>query len=431
MSSMHTRPVRVLVVPGATEIAMEVRAALGHRPDIELYSAGIAEGTHADLVFARHEPLPMVDDPEWAERLGGIIRDHDIDLVYPAHDSVVLACAEAAATLGAAVVGSPADTCRVARSKRLTYAVLGVHVPVPRVVDEAVLTPADFPLFIKPDVGQGSQGAVRVDGPEALATARAAGADLLMEYLPGEEFTVDCFTDRHGRLAYAGPRQRDRTRAGISMASHHVEDPDLSDMAERINRVLTLRGAWFFQTRRDTDGTHHLLEVAPRIAGTSAVARAAGVNLPLLSVYTALGIDVEVTPTPGEVSVDRALVNRYRHAYRYGAVYVDLDDTLLIRGRVNAELVGFLFECLNHGREVVLVTRHRGDVEQTLQRHRLTAIFDRIEHLGDHAPKSAVINRSDAIFIDDSFAERREVATTLGIPVFDSDQVEVLSDARV
>ncbi|MCB0873720.1 MAG: hypothetical protein KDC36_10120, partial [Thermoleophilia bacterium] len=177
MSSMHTRPVRVLVVPGATEIAMEVRAALGHRPDIELYSAGIADGTHADLVFARHEPLPMVDDPEWAERLGEIIRDHDIDLVYPAHDSVVLACAEAAATLGAAVVGSPADTCRVARSKRLTYAVLGVHVPVPKVIDEAVLAPGDFPLFIKPDVGQGSQGAVRVDGPEALATARAAGAD--------------------------------------------------------------------------------------------------------------------------------------------------------------------------------------------------------------------------------------------------------------
>ena len=58
MSSMHTRPVRVLVVPGATEIAMEVRAALGHRPDIELYSAGIADGTHdfpTHVLLAAHK----------------------------------------------------------------------------------------------------------------------------------------------------------------------------------------------------------------------------------------------------------------------------------------------------------------------------------------------------------------------------------------
>ena len=42
---------------------------------------------------------------------------------------------------------------------------------------------------------------------------------LIFENLPGEEYTVDCFTDRHGDLLFAGPRSRDRVRMGISFAS--------------------------------------------------------------------------------------------------------------------------------------------------------------------------------------------------------------------
>ena len=42
-------------------------------------------------------------------------------------------------------------------------------------------------------------------------------APIVCEYLPGEEYTVDCFSDREHGLLFAGARVRRRTRNGISV----------------------------------------------------------------------------------------------------------------------------------------------------------------------------------------------------------------------
>lgn len=41
---------------------------------------------------------------------------------------------------------------------------------------------------------------------------------VICEYLRGEEYTVDCLTDRNGRLLFISPRSRERILAGISVA---------------------------------------------------------------------------------------------------------------------------------------------------------------------------------------------------------------------
>ena len=45
-----------------------------------------------------------------------------------------------------------------------------------------------------------------------------------MEYLPGRELTVDCFSDRERGVLFARARPRERTRAGISMATRTEPD---------------------------------------------------------------------------------------------------------------------------------------------------------------------------------------------------------------
>jgi len=69
---------------------------------------------------------------------------------------------------------------------------------------------------------------------------------------------------------------------------------------------------------------------------------------------------------------------------------------------------------------------------QTLARYRICAdLFERIVHLRDGSPKSAVIPPGEsAIFIDDAYRERADVASTRGIPVFDVDAVEQLREVR-
>ncbi len=75
---------------------------------------------------------------------------------------------------------------------------------------------------------------------------------------------------------------------------------------------------------------------------------------------------------------------------------------------------------------MILLTRHQGDLTSTLQKYRLTSIFDEVIHIRDGTPKSAHIMRSGAIFIDDSFTERAEVARVCGIPTFDASMLEML-----
>ncbi|MEW6581370.1 MAG: ATP-grasp domain-containing protein [Actinomycetota bacterium] len=425
-----TRPLRVLVVPGGTEIGLEIGRALSGCKDVELVSAGTPPGGHAPFAFTTHVDLPSVHDDGWLQPFNAAIREHAIDLVYPAYDDVQLALASSADRLAATVIAPPADVCHVCRYKSLTYAALANAVPVPRIHPDPQGIPA-FPVFAKPDRGQGSAGARAVRGPDELRMALADGADLVTELLPGAEFTVDCFSDRERGLLFAKGRTRERIRAGISMRSRPVDDPRFEEYATAISTHLDLRGAWFFQVREDADGVLRLLEVGPRIAGTMALHRVQGVNFALLSVYEAMRLPYRLMPNDVHVEIDRALVNRYRSDLAFGTVYVDLDDTLVVRGRVHAPLAGLLYQFLGHGKRVVLITRHAGELPAFLARHRVSGIFDRVVHLRDGEPKSAHITEPDAILIDDSFSERREVHLSLGIPTFDLSMIEMLVDDRV
>jgi hypothetical protein len=202
--------------------------------------------------------------------------------------------------------------------------------------------------------------------------------------------------------------------------------PEAREMADIIGRSLSLRGAWFFQLKRAHDSQLVLLEVAPRIAGAMATHRVKGVNFPLLSIFEEERLPIFVKPMEGIVELDRALENRYIHSVRYSVLYVDLDDTLLVNDRINIQMVSLLFQCINNGKIIVLLTRHKGDLNKTLARHHLAGLFDEIIHLGEAEKKSSHIKRVDAIYVDDSFSERMDVSEHCNIQTFDCSMIEML-----
>ena len=422
---------RVLIFPGGTEIGLELRQALMWCKEVELYSAGASVPNHAPFVFAHHTIVPPVSEPGWLDALNSVIEAHSITHVFPGHDDVIVALAENTTRIKARVVTSPLETCRLTRSKTKTLRWLEGIVPVPRVF----ATPADvleYPVFVKPDQGQGSQNAVRADNLSQLKTLiEADPSRIIIEYLSGPEFTVDCFSDRDRGLMYASGRDRRRIRSGIAMGSVLVNDSRFEEYAKRIAERMALHGAWFYQVKMSSDGELRLLEVAPRVGGTSALSRARGVNLPLLSLYENDRIPVKIVPNTLDVEIDRALINRFRSGIRYDTIYVDFDDTLVVGGRVNTELVKLLFQAFNRGVRIILITRHAGELGLELRRFRVDGIFDEIIHIRDGSPKSNFIKSKEAVFIDDSYAEREAVARLTGVPVFDPGMIETLFDDRV
>lgn len=419
----------VLVFPAGTEIALEIHDALKYSKFVKLFGATGVK-CHAEFVYERcYEDLPFADDPALIDSLNEIIDREGIDYIYPAHDSALLSLTRAQPMLHAAVVTSALETVEICRSKNKTYEYLAGADYLPRSYADADSIP-EYPVFIKPSVGQGAVGARRIDDRAHLDEALADGVEYAVcEYLPGEEFTVDCFTDRHGALRFVGPRSRARIRAGISVRSERFEaDDGIRAIAEDINRRFDFNGAWFFQLKKNYAGEYRLMEIAPRIAGTMCVSRNLGVNMPLLTLYNMWGYDVDIINNGNAELLDRAFINRFDTSISYSHVYVDFDDTLTVRGKVNSMLMMFLYQARNAGKDIILLTKHAADIAQSLDRYAISPqLFSEIIHLEQGEDKTPYI-RPDSIFIDDSFAERKAVHDKCGVPVFDLDMVESLLD---
>ena len=421
----------VLVFPAGTEIAFEIHDALKTSKFVKLFGVTSVD-CHADFVFENCiSGAPYVNDPELIPFLNRVIDAYQVDYIYPAHYSALLRLTSEREALHAVVISPEMKTVEICRSKNKTYDYFRGASFLPRFFAGADEIPA-YPVFIKPAVGQGSEGARIIHDRKHLEEALSEGVEYaICEYLPGEEFTVDCFTDRHGVLRAVKARTRERIRAGIAVRSRNLpEDERICAIAREINQKLAFNGAWFFQIKKNAAGEYRLLEIAPRIAGTMGLTRNLGINMPLLTLYNFWGFDVELQPNQTQLLLDRAFISRFRSDISYSNVYVDFDDTLVLRGRVNAYLMMFLYQALNRGKNIVLLTRHSTDIYADLQKYCISpALFTDIVQLDETARKTDYI-KPDSIFIDDSFAERKRVHDCLGIPVFDLDMVESLIDWR-
>ncbi len=292
------------------------------------------------------------------------------------------------------------------------------------------MTKDDYPVFLKPDVGQGSKGTYKANSLNDVEFyIRKDPSLLIIEYLPGKEFTIDCFTNTEGELLFCEGRERARIQNGISVNSSLHKNKDFREVAEKINKTLSFKGVWFFQLKENEHGVLVLMEIAPRVAGTMGLVRCRGVNLPLLSLFNEAGNNVSIVENNCSIIIDRALENRYHHDIKYSHVYIDFDDLVVFNNKVNPLVLAFVYQCINKNIKINLITRHKKDIKLTLKKYRLNHIFDEIILIDDDSQKYTHIKEKDAIFIDDSFAERKAIHDKCGIPVFDVHMVESLMEA--
>lgn len=419
---------RVLVFPGGSEVGLEVCRSLRDSRHF-MPVGGSSTDDHCKAAYREViTGIPWIGDSGLANALNDIADQRLIDVIYPAHDEAALQLSAAASRgeLWTPVAGSEFQACEVARSKRRTYEVLEGVVAVPNLLEAGRCI---LPSFAKPDVGQGSVGARRLESLEDLEKAMLDPNLVVTEYLPGDEVTVDCFSSREGVVRYSRARSRVRTVAGIAVRSEWI-DVDFSDTAARIGKVLGLRGAWFFQAKERSPGSFVLMEVGARVAGGMGLSRASGVNLPLLTLHDLYGEPVEIASSDLSPILEKSLEPRFIVDRRYESILVDLDDCLIVRDQVNTRVVAFIYQCRNAGVTTKLVTRHPGDLDLILASFRLTGVFDEVHHLTKGQPKSSVHRGESALLLDDSFRERHEFSSNTGQPAFAPQQIDVLLDDR-
>jgi hypothetical protein len=97
------------------------------------------------------------------------------------------------------------------------------------------------------------------------------------------------------------------------------------------------------------------------------------------------------------------------------AIYLDMDDTLIIHRRLYDGALKLLKEAECARVPVHLITRHYRNPRITLAEYGLgEADFASIIWIEDETPKSRFIEGDAPIFIDDAFRERKEVANSIG-----------------
>lgn len=427
--------VNVLVFPCGSEVGLELNRALGEISFITLFGAS-SVSDHGKFVFRNYdEGLPYVSDPTFVDRFNDVLRRRKIDYVYPAMDEVVDLLSANRDRLAAELIAPGDDAVKTCRNKARTYRRLDGLYFLPRVFpcpDDV----KEYPVAVKPEEGYGARGfhvarnRIELDGILKMASSPC----VVCEYLPGTEYTIDCFTDRKGVLSFVSSRSRDRIRTGISVRSSLRPVPDdIRRIAEEISARIHMRGAWFFQLKKNGAGDYRLLEVATRIAGTMGLERGVGVNLPLLSVCDWMGLDVRIEPQFHEAVVDRALCNVYSLPVDFDEVYVDFDDTLIVHGRVNGMLMAYLYQCKDRGIPIRMITKHDSEIRADLALWSISeSLFDEIVQIPKSARKIDFMRPGkNAVFIDDSFAERSQVHAAFGIAAFGVESVECLLDHRV
>lgn len=415
----------ILVFPCGSEIGLEIYRALKYIRNFNLIG-GTSVKDHGEFVYENVvENIPFYTDPSFIEEINKVVELYEIDIIYPTMDSVITFLAKNKNKIRCEIVAPDMEVTELCLNKKNTYLKLQSEVQCPKIFEN--MNDLEYPVFAKPNIGYGSRGANIISNQYELEIQLNKYPDsIVCEYLPGEEYTVDCFSDVSNQLLFSGARIRDRIMNGISVSTLPVDNTEFIDLIYKINKVVGFKGAWFAQFKRNINNQLVLMEVAARFGGSSSIHRNKGINFPLLSIYNLMRTQIDIIVNDYDICLDRALDNKYKIDIDYEHVYVDFDDCLYINNRINIQLLSFLYQCLNNDKKVYLISKHDGNLIEKLKTLRVFNIFDEVIHLHKGDKKYRYIRFEKSIFIDDSYVERKEMKFNANINVFSPDMVECL-----
>ncbi len=205
---------KILVFPCGSEIGLEIYRSLRYSAHIELLGAN-SINDHGKFVYDNYiDGIPYIDSEEVISHLQKIVKEKQIDAIYPTMDKVIWKLKNNEEKLGCKVISSPSETTEICLSKTKTYNYFKDKIKVPKIY-KSYVDIDKYPVFLKPDIGYGARGTLIANNEKEIISfisSKNKEDYVISEYLPGEEYTVDCFTDWKGGLKFCGPRTRTRNK---------------------------------------------------------------------------------------------------------------------------------------------------------------------------------------------------------------------------
>jgi carbamoylphosphate synthase large subunit len=232
----------------------------------------------------RFRLVPMARDPGYSSALVDLAVDERATLVVPTVSEELPVVARIRPVLRercvAVAISDPAGA-DVANDKLLTAQALaraGVAAPatLPGTVSGAeAARMLALPMLSKPRFGRGGRGVLV---HRTLADLARVGADevIWQAFLPGEEYDVNLYLERDGRVPAAVVLRKTGLKDGVvgnATGVERVDRPDLAALAAAAARVLRLEGPLDVDVRIGLDGAPAVLEVNARLGANVLTAR--------------------------------------------------------------------------------------------------------------------------------------------------------------
>lgn len=142
---------------------------------------------------------------------------------------------------------------------------------------------------------------------------------LLMDYMPGDEYTIGLIADK-GKIIYIGGRRSPIMQMSIAQETIAEYNERAYSIATQVVESLHLDGNIGMDFMFDENGVVQLMEINPRIDATVSLFAAAGLNLPYLRVKQLLGETLPMVEIKYGVRLKR----------RYLETFTDSEGKLLI-----------------------------------------------------------------------------------------------------
>ena len=256
--------------------------------------------------------VPNGDEPGYIKRVLQVVEENKIEAILPLTDPELLPLAQAAAafeTIGCEILCSKKEMLGLVLDKANLYKRFPGISPRFRFLEEIGEVKAFIEdssdgrsCFVKLAKAYGSRGVKKVMGDkEWLSGFRSEKPEpfgltfplsllsaldpkprefMLVETLPGAEYSIDCVFDGYGDFRFWGVREREMTRGGITHTAKFVPDSgEFREFLDPLARELQLKHIVNVQAKRDINGKLKLLEINPRVPGSVGTWQTVGYNL--------------------------------------------------------------------------------------------------------------------------------------------------------
>ncbi len=326
------KTITVLLTASGSQFAPGIIRCLKNNGEREIRVIGcdMSDDPTCPYLVDKFYKVPSAKHEDFAKILIDICKKEKVDIYLPqmsAELPVLLEYIHEFEKVGTVVSMTCDETLNIANNKLFLFEHLKTHgIEVPRF--EKVCSLEEFekglgllgypekPVCVKIPDSSGSKGIRVIDANKSrydifvnekpsslivskedivstLQQAQAFPDLLLMEYMPGDEYTIGLVADK-GKVLYIGGRRSPVMQMSIAQETIAEYNERAYTIATQVVESLKLDGNIGMDFMFDENGVAQLMEINPRIDATVSLFAAAGLNLPYLRVKQLLGEELPV-----------------------------------------------------------------------------------------------------------------------------------------